>query len=75
MRRLICLAVLVAGPFVAVTLAAQPASACWGYGYRSYGYSSYRPAYRYAYSYRPAYAYAGLGYRSWGWRRWGWRRW
>jgi hypothetical protein len=72
MRRLIFVALLIVLPLLA--LGAQPASACWGYGYGSYGYSSYRPAYRSAYSYRPSYAYAGWGWRGWGWRR-GWRRW
>jgi hypothetical protein len=75
MPRLIFLALLMATPLLA--LLAQPASACWfSYGYRSasYGYSAYRPTYRYAYSYRPRYAYAGWGWRGWGWRR-GWRRW
>ena len=66
MGRPIIFALLVATPLLA--LGAQPASACWGWGYRSasYGYSSYRPAYRYG--------YAGWGWRGWGWRR-GWRRW
>jgi len=79
MRRLLFLAVLTAAPLLA--LDPKPASACgwrgYGYGYGAYGYSSYRPAYRYrsAHYYRPVYAYAGF-YRPrvWGWRGWGWRR-
>lgn len=77
MRRVIFLALLIAAPLLVTN--AQPASAChwgYGYGYRAYGYASYRPVYRRAYAYRPAYAYAGF-YRPrvFGWRGLGWRRW
>jgi hypothetical protein len=66
MYRLIFLALLVAVPLL--VLGSQPASACWGWGSAGYGYSSYRPAYRYVTPIDPAMLMlwlAWLGVASW----------
>ena len=55
----------IAAASLALLAATVPGHAqSYGYGYNSYGYSSYQPSYGYSSYSRPSYGYSSYGYSS-----------